>query len=99
MAQVAIEVNGKRYVLGCADGEEDHLRKLAAVVDSRVNSLKGKIGAMDEARMLLMAAMLLADEQDLGSAEPDTSPTDDAAAALNAAADDIENIAEILTSA
>ena len=30
MAQVTVEINGKPYTVGCEDGQEGHLRALAA---------------------------------------------------------------------
>ena len=62
MAQVSIQVNGYGYILGCADGEEDHLRALAADIDRRIDALKAQAGPSGEARLLLMAALVLADE-------------------------------------
>ena len=33
MANVDVEVGGRRYDVACRDGEEEHLRGLAAIVD------------------------------------------------------------------
>ena len=62
MAQVSLQVNGYGYILGCADGEEEHLRALAADLDRRIDEIKASTGPSGEARMLLMAALLLSDE-------------------------------------
>ena len=62
MAQVSLQVNGYGYILGCADGEEDHLRALAADLDRRIDEVKASTGPSGEARMLLMAALLISDE-------------------------------------
>ncbi len=62
MAQVSLQVNGYGYVLGCADGEEDRLRALAADLDRRIAEIKASSGPGGEARLLLMAALLLSDE-------------------------------------
>ena len=35
MAQLTIHVNAKPYVVGCEDGEEDHLKALASLLDAR----------------------------------------------------------------
>ncbi len=61
MAQVDIRINGYSYSLGCADGEEDHLRAMAAKVEATVGMVKAAGGAIGEARTLIMAALLLAD--------------------------------------
>jgi cell division protein ZapA len=62
MAQVSLQINGYGYILGCADGEEAHLRALAADLDRRIDEIKASTGPTGEARMLLMAALVLSDE-------------------------------------
>jgi cell division protein ZapA len=64
MAQVEVEVGGRRYEVGCRDGEEDRLRMLARLVDGRASDVARAIGRGNEARELLMTALLLADELD-----------------------------------
>ncbi len=62
MAQVTLRINGFAYVLGCADGEEAHLLAMAAEVDQRIATIKMQAGQSGEARMLVMAALMLADD-------------------------------------
>ena len=62
MAQVSLQINGYGYILGCADGEEEHLSALAADLDRRIDDIKVSTGPSGEARMLLMAALVLSDE-------------------------------------
>jgi cell division protein ZapA len=62
MAQVSLNINGYAYVLGCADGEEEHLFALAADLDRRIQEIKDSSGPSGEARLLLMAALVVADE-------------------------------------
>jgi cell division protein ZapA len=62
MAQVSLQINGYGYILGCADGEEEHLRALAADLDRRIDEIKAATGPSGEARLLLMAALVLSDE-------------------------------------
>lgn len=62
MPQVSLQINGYGYILGCGDGEEDHLRALAADLDRRIDEIKASAGPSGEARLLLMAALMLADE-------------------------------------
>jgi cell division protein ZapA len=62
MAQVSLQINGYGYFLGCADGEEDHLLALAADLDRRIEEIKVSTGPSGEARLLLMAALMLSDE-------------------------------------
>ena len=62
MAQVSLQINGYGYILGCADGEEEHLFALAADLDRRIEEIKASSGPSGEARLLLMAALLISDE-------------------------------------
>ena len=62
MAQVTLRINGYSYTLGCQDGEEDHLHAMAAEVDKRIDSVKASAGPSGEARMLVIAALLMADD-------------------------------------
>jgi cell division protein ZapA len=61
MAKVDITVGGRSYQLACEDGQERHLTGLAAMVDAEVRALSRSMGAAGEARLLLMAALLIAD--------------------------------------
>ena len=62
MAQVTLRINGYAYTLGCQDGEEAHLQSMAAEVDRRIEGVKASAGPSGEARMLVIAALLMADD-------------------------------------
>jgi cell division protein ZapA len=62
MAQVTIRINGYAYTVGCEDGQESHLEQMAAEIEQRINSIKAIGGQSGEARLLMLAALLLADE-------------------------------------
>jgi cell division protein ZapA len=62
MAQVTIHVNAKPYLMGCEDGEEARLAGLAAELDARVRALGVSGAALGETRLVLMGALVLADE-------------------------------------
>jgi cell division protein ZapA len=62
MAQVTVRINGYAYTLGCQDGEEEHLQAMAGEVERRIESIKSAAGPTNEARMLAMASLLLADD-------------------------------------
>ncbi len=62
MAQVNVSINGRQYRMACEDGQEDHLRKLAKDLDDRINSLRGEFGEIGDARLVVMAALMIADE-------------------------------------
>ena len=61
MAQVIVEVNGHPYTMQCADGEEDHLRELAQLLDSEVTRIKRSVGSVGDIRLLVMAGLMVAD--------------------------------------
>jgi cell division protein ZapA len=61
MPEVSVEVAGRSYRLGCGEGEEHHLLALAARVDGEAARLGTSLGQMNEARLMLMSALMLAD--------------------------------------
>ena len=62
MAQVTVKINGYTYTVGCEDGQEDHLTAMAAQVENRIGSIKALGGSSGEARLLVLASLLMADE-------------------------------------
>src|SRR5271163_4760864 len=75
MAQVTIRINGYAYIVGCEDGQESHLERMATEIEQRVNSIKAIGGQSGEARLLMLAALLLADElHDIRSNAPTAVP-------------------------
>ena len=62
MPLVNVMVNGRASTIACDEGEEQHLRDLAAHVDAKVRELLETVGQVGDQRLLLMAAVLIADE-------------------------------------
>ena len=62
MGQVTVRIGGYSHPVSCEDGQEAHLIALAGEVDRRVSSVKTMGGSYGESRLLLLAALLLADE-------------------------------------
>ena len=62
MAQVTVEVNGHPYVVGCEDGQERRLTELAATVDAQVRQVARDVGGLGETRLMLMGALVMADD-------------------------------------
>lgn len=62
MGKVNIKINGQTYAMACKDGDEDRLSELGVKVDEKVSQLSKTMGSAGERRLLLMAALLLADE-------------------------------------
>lgn len=59
---VTVTINGRQYRMACEDGEEDHLSELAAGLNERVDQLRGSFGEIGDARLIVMAALMVADE-------------------------------------
>jgi cell division protein ZapA len=62
LAQVTIKLNGYSYTVGCEDGQEQHLTAMAGQVENRIESIKALGGSSGEARVLVLTALLMADE-------------------------------------
>ena len=99
MASVELEIASRKYQLACRDGEEAHLRSVAAIVDRKAKDAGAALGNMTEARQLLFASLLLADEikeQRAGNAPAHADVDPAVADALERLADRIESLAERL---
>ncbi len=62
MAQLTLKLNGYAYNVGCEDGQEPHLLEMARQVEQRIERIKALGGQSGESRLLLLAALLMADE-------------------------------------
>lgn len=62
MAEVRISIGGRGFDVACQDGEEGFLRAAAALLDAEATTLVDQVGRLPEARMLLMAGLMLADK-------------------------------------
>lgn len=62
MGQVTVTLNARTYRLRCGDGEEQRLLALAQHVKSKVDRLVDEFGQVGNDRLMLMAALLVADE-------------------------------------
>jgi cell division protein ZapA len=62
MAQVSVTINGRQYRIGCEDGEEQHLLQLGAELDRRTGKMREEFGEIGDARLSIMAALVLLDE-------------------------------------
>ena len=99
MAQVTLHIDKRSYDMACDDGQEDHLRALAADLDARIQKLRQSMGENVEAmRLLVMAALFLEDE--LAESRAGTAPAKadgkggkGGEAAQDQAADSLESVA------
>ena len=62
MPDVIIQVGGRSFEVACQAGEEHYLKAAAAMLDTEATSLTSQTGRIPEAKMLLMAGLMLADK-------------------------------------
>jgi cell division protein ZapA len=114
VAKVQIEINDRRYAIGCDEGQEEHVLRLARYFDDHVKRLATSVGQIGDQRLFLMGALIVADEMndlkvrlDKAEAEiarltdnrPVVVPLAPNSRALGDAADRLEALAERLEQA
>jgi len=62
MPEVEIHIGGRAFEVSCQEGEEHFLQSAAKMLDNEASVLSQQIGRLPEARMLLMAGLMLADK-------------------------------------
>lgn len=62
MSQETVTIGGRQFEVACQPGEEHFLRAAAQMLDAEATALIGQIGRLPEAKMLLMAGLMLADK-------------------------------------
>jgi cell division protein ZapA len=61
MANVVVTVADRPYTMQCPDGEEEHLRELAKLLDTEVMRIKQSVGSIGDIRLLVMSGLMVAD--------------------------------------
>ena len=62
MAEVDLNIAGRSYRVACRNGEEESLQSAAKLVDAKSREALAGLGTLSEARQLLFASLLLADQ-------------------------------------
>ena len=62
MSHVNVTINGRQYRMACEEGQETRLLQLAEGFETRIGSLRGKFGEIGDARLTVMAALMVSDE-------------------------------------
>ncbi|MEM9577194.1 MAG: cell division protein ZapA [Pseudomonadota bacterium] len=62
MPEVQVSIGGREFEVACQEGEEHYLRTAAKLLDDEATVLSDQVGRLPEARMLLMAGLMLADK-------------------------------------
>lgn len=99
MPQLNVTINGRGYAIACEEGQEEHIGRLAGYVKVRVEELVESNGQIGDARLLLMASLLISDElsdayADLAAAQAGEDAVPAADAESDRFAEKLENIAE-----
>jgi len=96
VGQISLTVNGRPFAVTCDDGQETRIRRLGQYVDTKVAEFVGNLGQVGEARLLLLAALVIADElADANEAlRLEQSGTHAAEAGANTAASSVHGLAQ-----
>ena len=62
MGHVTVTINGRRYRMSCDDGAEQRVAELTRLVEGIVLEIKGATQHVQDDRLFLMAAIVLADQ-------------------------------------
>ncbi len=62
MPEVSVQIANRSFELACGDGEEERVQELAAYVDEKVAQLRRQLPGTPEVKLLVFAALILADE-------------------------------------
>jgi len=79
MPEVKVSIGGREFDVACQAGEEHYLQTAAKLLDDEAQVLVEQAGRMPEARLLLMAGLMLADK---------TASVEDRAAEMQARLDE-----------
>jgi cell division protein ZapA len=58
---VTVTINGRQFRMACEEGQEERLRALAKDLDDRIVAFRGQFGEIGDARLTVMAALMIAD--------------------------------------
>ncbi|MDE2436787.1 MAG: cell division protein ZapA [Sphingomonadales bacterium] len=94
MSNLTLQIGGRAYTVACAEGEEAHVTALGRTIADKVEQMGA---GQSEARQLLFAALILADELHEARSRAGAPATSDSqAATLEALADRLEKCAAAL---
>ena len=62
MANVSVKFNGKKFLLSCDDGQEEHLEELLIHINKKFENLKNDLGNIGESKLLLITSVKIMDE-------------------------------------
>ena len=75
MGQAVLSVSGRQYRINCRDGDEPRVVGLGEEIAARAEGLTRSLGPMPEGQLLVMTALMLADElADARAGTPSSAP-------------------------
>ena len=92
MSNLNLIIGGRDYAVACAPGEEMHITALGEMIDAKLAATPATAGS-GEARTLLFAALLLADELHEARAKPRKASAASAVTTPDVENADLERIA------
>ena len=99
MSNVTVSIGGRNYTVACDPGEEGHIELLARSINGKLSGM-ANLSGQSEARTLLFAALLLADElHELQTGAAPAAADDRSPEALERLAERLEDLAERLENA
>lgn len=62
MGLALLSISGRNYRISCRDGDEDRIARLGDDIAARAERITGSLGTLPEGQLLVMTALMLADE-------------------------------------
>lgn len=72
MKELKVSINQREYRVACADAQEHHLQSLADYIDRKTQDMARSVGQVGEAKLLVLSALMIADELSSVMTELDT---------------------------
>jgi cell division protein ZapA len=98
MSDVTLSVGGRNYTVACAEGDQDRVRELAAMIGERLAGIGATLTTPMEAKNLLIAGLILADELDEARKGQTEEPSGGFGERLEILAERLETTAQMLES-
>jgi D-alanine-D-alanine ligase len=62
MGQALLTITGRTYRISCRDGDEERISRLGDEIAARAERITGSLGSVPEGQLLVMTALMVADE-------------------------------------
>ncbi|MET3826811.1 MULTISPECIES: cell division protein ZapA [Sphingomonas] len=74
MAEITLTIGTRRHTVACPDGQEDHLRRLGAMLADKYEMAERASAGLSGERTMLFIALMLADALDEANRRPAVAP-------------------------